>query len=206
MKRSSLLFVCCAIVVGFVSCGKAPKPCDPDTLSDKPQLCPDRDSLGFAQEFGSGTIIGQKPIESLSIRNGGLADLVIQTVSTAGDNAFSYSSSWDPAGALTTTTVKGNKTVFIQVAFAPTQPKGYTGTLNIVSNADTNLISSPNKTFTVSGCGIPPDSMRMCNPDGGAIPDGGVGCGDPNQRCNPSGLYGVCLGVSVCYRDGGVTP
>ena len=171
MKRSLLLFACSAIVVGFVSCGKTPKLCDADALLSKPQLCPDRDSLGFGLEFCSGTFIGSRPINALTLRNGGMDDLKLSSVTTSGDPAFKYTFSW---GSETSTVVKGNKNVFIQVEFAPTAGVAYSGSISVASNAE----NSPNKTFAVSGCGVPAD--------GGS-----------------STCYSRDSGVISCGRDGG---
>ncbi len=202
MMRKLLVTGIVAIVVGFAACGKAPVLCDGDSLLQKAQLCPDRESLGFAMEFGSGTYIGQKPVEALGLRNGGIEDLSLTSVSTAGDPAFKFSGSWaeDAGGGLPATTVKGNKTVFVRVEFAPTQARLYTGTLTVASNAE----NTPNRIFNVSGCGIPPDPKTpdggpvLCNPDGGS-----PGCSGATFACHRTG---VCMGLSPCYRDGGLPP
>jgi len=162
------------ILVGFGACGKPPAICDPDNLTKNPQLCPDRDSLGFAQEFHSGTFIGTKAYETLSMRNGGTDDLVLTNVTISGDSNFKYTASWtDSSGApitvtgsgtLAGTSIKGNQTGFVQVEFSPAAAKQYTGTLTVVSNAE----NSPNKIFAVSGCGVPTDGgSSPCYADGG---------------------------------------
>jgi len=138
--------------------------CDPDSLLQKPQLCADRNSLGFAQEFNSGTYIGTKPVENLAIRNGGIEDLRIDAVATSGDSAFKYTYSWEADGGTLPTNVKGTTTAFIQVEFAPTQAKRYTGSITITSNAE----NAPQKIFEVSGCGVPADGgASPCYGDGG---------------------------------------
>lgn len=147
------------IVSIFSACGKKPEVCDPDALLDKPQVCPDRASLGFAQEFNSGTFIGQKPQETLTIRNGGLADLEVTKVTFSGDSAFAMKVE-PPVPA----SVVGNKYLFINVIFAPTQAKAYSGTITVESNAENN----PTQTFAVSGCGVPADGgTSPCYRDGG---------------------------------------
>ena len=170
MKRSLILSAVVGIVVVFAACGKAPGVCDPDALLQKPQLCSDRDSLGFAQEFNSGTYIGTKPTEVLKIRNGGIEDLKIDAVATAGDSAFKYSASWDDNltdNTIPATSVKGNTSVFIQVEFAPTQAKQYTGSITVTSNAE----NAAQKVFQVSGCGVPTDGgATPCYRDGGTGP------------------------------------
>jgi len=170
MKRSLIIAAVFGIVVGFVGCGNPPAPCAGDSLLQRPQLCPDRDSLGFAQEFGSGTFIGTKPVENLAIRNGGIEDLTLSAVATTGDPAFKFSASWDDTPGdndIPGISVKGNTTVFIQVEFAPTQAKQYTASVTVTSNAE----NSPQKVFQVSGCGVPADGgASPCYRDGGTGP------------------------------------
>jgi hypothetical protein len=151
MKRTLLVgLTTLAIVSGFAACGQPAVPCAADApLTDKPQVCPDRDSLGFGQEFGSGTRIGTKPQDSLIIRNGGLADLNITNVSFTGDSEFQITT--EPATL--PTGVKGNKYFYIRVIFSPTEAKRYSGTITMASNAE----NSPSKTFAVTGCGVPAD-------------------------------------------------
>jgi hypothetical protein len=155
------------IVVSFLACGKAPVLCEPDSIGayPKPEWCPDRASLGFAQEFGSGTYIGTAPVESLSVRNGGLADLSITDGTYTGDSAFTITASWATDGGFPATTVKGNESIFVQVAFAPTQAKLYTGTLTL-NNTSAN---EPVAVIQISGCGVPNDGgTTPCYRDGGA--------------------------------------
>lgn len=161
MKRTLLAGLTTIVILsGFASCGKPAVACDPDTLTERPQVCPDRDSLGFAQEFNSGTFIGAKPQESLIIRNGGLADLTVTAVNFSGDSAFTMTT--EPA--MLPAAVKGNKSFYIRVIFAPTEAKLYTGTVTMASNAE----NSPNKVFQISGCGVPNDGgTSPCYRDGG---------------------------------------
>ncbi|MBL8910713.1 MAG: hypothetical protein JNM17_08435 [Archangium sp.] len=149
-----------AILSGFAACGKPAVPCEPDALTQNPQVCPDRDSLGFRREFGSGTLIGQKPQESLIIRNGGLTDLNVTSVNISGDPAFTMTT--EPATL--PTAVKGNKYFYIRVIFDPREARLYTGSITMASNAE----NSPSKTFEISGCGIPADGgTSPCYRDGG---------------------------------------
>jgi hypothetical protein len=181
----------------FPACGKAPVACDGDTLMNDGHAyaCADRASLGFAQEFGSGTYIGQKPQEALSIRNGGAVDLAVSEVSFSGDSAFAMS-----VEPVAPANIKGNKSLFIQVTFAPTQAQGYSGTITVKSNAAN--VDGGVQVFAVTGCGVPVDSNRACALD--------ADCADANQRCKNApgdgGKSGYCVGVSPCYRDGGVGP
>jgi hypothetical protein len=150
-----------AILSIFPACGKAPVPCDGESLMPDPHACPDRASLGFAQEFGTGTLIGTAPQESLAIRNGSVADLKIDDVTFSGDSAFTVT-----AEPMTPATIKGNKYMYLRVVFAPTQAKQYTGTITMKSNAvnyDGGVLQ-----FPVSGCGIPADGgASPCYRDGG---------------------------------------
>ncbi|MEW5740891.1 MAG: hypothetical protein AB1938_18370 [Myxococcota bacterium] len=130
----------------------------------EPHSCPDRASIGFAQEFGSGTFIGTSVQESLSIRNGGVADLQISDISFSGDSAFSMA--LEPS---VPSTIKGNKNQFVRLTFAPTQARLYTGTLTVTSNAVN--VTGGTQTFAVSGCGVPTDGgTSPCYRDGGTAP------------------------------------
>ena len=124
------------IIVCLWGCGKP-------TLPDHPQLHLDRDSIGFGQEFGSATFIGTRPQESLLLENGGLEPLVISSVTLTGDSAFTLDGP-------TSNEVKGKDHTFLRVIFAPTQSKTYSGTLNILSNAE----NAPQKTVAVTGAGV----------------------------------------------------
>ena len=133
---------------------------DPEYLTPTAQACADRASLGFAQEFGSGTFIGTSTQETLSIRNGGVADLNISAATFSGDSAFTLTT--EPASV--PTSIKGNKTFFMRVLFAPQEAKPYSGTITVQSNGAV----SPSLVFTVSGCGVPADGgTSPCYRDGG---------------------------------------
>ena len=162
MKRS--LIVGCisslAILSGLAACGKAPVACDGESLTNGPQACPDRASLGFAQEFGSGTFIGMSVQEALRIQNGGIGDLNISAVTFSGDSAFTVNTEPSTVPA----SIKGNKNFFIRVLFAPTEAKAYSGKITVQSNAEL----SPSLQFDVSGCGVPADGgTSPCYRDGG---------------------------------------
>ncbi len=162
MKRS--LIVGCisslAILSGLAACGKAPVACDGESLTNAAQACPDRASLGFAQEFNSGTFIGTSVPEAIRIQNGGIADLNITSATFSGDTAFTLST--EPATL--PATIKGNKNFFIRVLFAPTEARLYTGKITVQSNAEL----SPSLEFDVSGCGVPTDGgTSPCYRDGG---------------------------------------
>lgn len=130
----------------------------------KAYACADRASLGFAQEFGSGTYIGQKPQETLSIRNGGSVDLDVESVNFSGDSAFTMTV--EPVAPVK---IKGNKYIYARVVFAPTEARAYSGTITVKSNAaTTDGGSGPVMTFAVTGCGVPTDGgTSPCYRDGG---------------------------------------
>ncbi len=162
MKRS--LIVGCissiAILSGLAACGKAPVVCDGESFTKSPQACPDRASLGFAQEFGSGTFIGTSVPEPLRIQNGGTDDLNISAVTFSGASAFTVSTSPTTLPAA----IKGKQNFFINVIFAPTEAKAYAGTITVQSNAE----NTPSLTFNLSGCGVPTDGgTSPCYRDGG---------------------------------------
>lgn len=156
-----------AILSGFSACGNpAILPdggsaiCSGDYLAQRPQACADRASLGFSREFGSGTYIGQKPQDTLSVKNGGIADLSITAANYSGDSAFTLTTEPSTLPA----TVQGNKYFYMRVVFAPTEAKLYTGKIVVVSNAE----NKPSLEFDVSGCGVPTDGgSSPCYRDGG---------------------------------------
>jgi hypothetical protein len=169
MKRLVVAALMVAILLALACTGKPGKACEADVLLDQAQLCPDRASLGFGLEFRTGTFIGSAPVDAISIKNGGVADLNISSVTITGDTAFTYSPSWQVvsvqgAGSLPSTTVTGNKAVFVQVEFKPTQARAYSGAITVVSNAE----NTPSVTFAISGCGVPADGgSSPCYRDGG---------------------------------------
>lgn len=170
MMRS--VFVGCvsvvAILASFTGCQPPDSVCgfrpdggkgDPEYLTPAAQACADRASLGFAQEFNSGTFIGTSAQETLTIRNGGIADLNISAASFSGDSAFMFSTQPEVPAA-----IKGNKTFYMRVLFAPTEAKAYSGKITVQSNA----ANAPSLEFTVSGCGVPADGgTSPCYGDGG---------------------------------------
>ena len=169
MKRSSIIGSLASLLVfgGLSACSGTPTACDPNgPLLDKAQLCPDRYSLGFAQEFNSGTIIGTSPPNTLSIRNGGLQDLTIDSLEPTGASQFAVSYSYDlPDGGTGSTlpvSIPGNKHFFIQVLFTPTQSKLYNGLITVKSNAQNapppDAGCGSDWCFPMTGCGVPADA------------------------------------------------
>jgi hypothetical protein len=157
----SIVLVLSVAVSLFSNCGPNNQmPCAPDVLLDKAQSCPDHIAMQFGLEVRSGTRIGTAPIESVAIRNGGLEDLTISSVSVLGDSAFTVMT----APGMLPAAIKGKKNFIVTVAFAPTQAKLYTGSLSIVSNAQ----NTPTQVIQLSGCGIPTDGgTTPCYLDGG---------------------------------------
>lgn len=167
MKR--LVLIGClgasAILSGFTACGKAPGPCDPNNIIPEAQACPDRASLGFAQEFKSGTWIGTSVQESILVWNYGEANLVIDSAALSAntDSAFALETlpSTFPA------TIEGNKKFLMRVTFTPKQAKLYTGKITMQSNSSNGTTTE----FEVSGCGVPNDGgTSPCYRDGGVAP------------------------------------
>ncbi len=191
MKRSKFLAALgLVILMGLAACGNtAGKPCDGEFLAAKAQLCVDFDSLGFGQEFGTGTYIGTEPPRSLSITNGGITDLVLESVTTNGDPAFRYVASWD-GGIGVGAVIKGKQKAFMTVYFKPAQAKAYTGNITIKSNAE----NAPSKSIGVSGCGVPAD--------GGSSPcyckAAGVECTSTRASLCCSGVCNVTAAKSTC--------
>jgi hypothetical protein len=140
--------------------------CDPNNLTDKPALCPDRLSFGFGQEFGSATFVGTSVPNTLTIRNGGIADLTIESVTLTGAAQFALSTSLPlPDGGHLLTlpaSVPGDQTFFVQFLFTPAQPIAYTGEVTVKSNAANSPpadagCSGGDWCFHLSGCGVPAD-------------------------------------------------
>jgi hypothetical protein len=150
MKRSIIgLLACVVIVSGFVACsGKPSKACDPDYLTPKPQFCADRDSIGFAQEFGSGTLIGTHPDQTIMVRNGGLENLTVESAAVTGDPEFKFT--YSPA---LPASVPGNQNFFVRIEFTPALAKRYQAKLTLKTNAE----NFPTKEINISGCGVPAD-------------------------------------------------
>lgn len=196
MTRSLVVGCIAGVILSiFPACGKAPVACEADSLMDEPHACPDRASLGFGLEFGTATVIGTKPLDSLTIRNGSVKSLEVSAANYSGDSAFKVS--FEPTAPAT---IQGNKNMYVQVEFAPTEARAYSGTVTVTTNAvnaDGGLL-----TFPISGCGIPPDKNTPCAVD--------ADCSDAHQKCarasGDGGMNGVCVGVSPCYRDGGIAP
>jgi hypothetical protein len=140
-----------ALTVGFAilalqSCSSGP------TLPQKPQLKLDRSSIGFGQEFGSGTFVGTEPTQSLQITNGGQDTLNITSVTLGGADMAAFTQ----MGPSSMTLKSGDQT-FVQLIFKPEMAKLYDAELDIASNADpavTMTNCGPTCKVAVSGKGI----------------------------------------------------
>lgn len=163
MKRALVVgsITALSILSGFTACGKEPVACDGESLMPEAHACPDRASLGFGQEFNTGTLIGTSPINTIRVQNGGLKDLTITRAAVSGDSAFKVTTEPKDLPA----TIKGNKNFYMQVTFTPTEAKQYCGKITLESNA-ANADGGAQE-FRLSGCGVPAD--------GGASPCYGTG-------------------------------
>ena len=139
------------IIASGSGCGKeeSDDPCQRESPLDRPQLCLDRESLGFGLEFDQGTYVGTRPQESLIVRNNGLQDLVIESVEQSGDSAFTLDGP-------TSDVVKGKERAFLRVIFAPTEAREYEGSITVRSNAE----NAPEKVIALSGLGVDPDAQQ----------------------------------------------
>ena len=159
MNRSILFAgVVGAVVTGsFVACGPTNrKECDGDTFANEAELCVDRSALGFNTEFGSGTFVGARPVDSISITNRGLKPLTISKVTYEGEPEFKVTSSWGAAAVgsdIPATSIAGGQRAFLQVEFGPRQNRGYSGSITV----DTNASNLPKLVVQLSGCGVPTD-------------------------------------------------
>jgi hypothetical protein len=176
MKRSLITaLVSVSTLCGLSGCDNTPRfpdgginYCAKGFYQSTPYLCPSVDSLGFGQEFNTGTPIGTKPPQTINVRNNGTVPMEVTAATLAGDKEFSLNVSWEaPDGGFGTgvpATINGGKNLFLQVIFAPTQAKLYTGSLTVTNNSS----NAPMKVFGLSGCGIPTDGgTSPCYADGG---------------------------------------
>lgn len=134
------------ILLTLAGCGG-----DDFELEKGPFLKVDRESLGFDQEFGSGTYVGATGFNSLYIENGGDAPLQISKISKTGSSAFSVRLPPELADG-NTLTLESLKRTFVEVQFKPGEARVYEGKLIIESNAD----NGETKEIALSGRGIPP--------------------------------------------------
>jgi len=129
----TILFAICA-------CSRADPP-------RNPQIVLNRDTVDFGSSAGLGTYVGTSRSDSLDIKNGGIQDMVVNSISVSGDSAFTYTTS-QPLPY----TVPGLQHLFVTFYFAPTAAKMYSGSATIVSTAS----NAPSKTVSLSGQGVAP--------------------------------------------------
>ena len=119
------------------------------TPPEAPQIKLDRSSLGFNQEFGSGTYLGTTTPNTLLVINEGRQDLIISSVTESGDTTSSFT-----IDSYTDTPIKYNDTPgAIRVNFRPRDAGIVTATMTINSNAE----NAPSIDVPLSGRGINPD-------------------------------------------------
>ncbi len=136
------------IFVVLAGCGK-------DGLPNEPVFLLDRETVTFGQEFGTATLVGQRPQESLLIENGGLQPLTLGNANYLGDDVFTV----DGPAKLE---LKGKEHTFVRIIFAPRESKDYAGIIRLTSNDP----KAKEKQIEVRGKGL-------------VAPDAGSGDGGP---------------------------
>jgi hypothetical protein len=136
------------ILLALAGCGGGD---DGVTLEKGPFLFVDRDSLGFDQEFGSGTYVGASTFNALYLENRGDQPLNITGVTLSAPSVFTLQLP-DELSNGQTLTLDSRAHTSIQVQFKPTKAETYTGTLTIQSNAG----NTPQKDISLSGKGVTP--------------------------------------------------
>lgn len=130
--------------------------CEKESMPQKPQILVDREEVDFGFAF-----VGTKPQESLAIRNGGIEDLEVSSVTVGGDSQFTVACppecvepSEEPFDCrnLKPCAIKGKDRRYFRIVFAPAQLKAYSGTITINSNAE----NAPQKVVNLTGRGASP--------------------------------------------------
>jgi hypothetical protein len=112
-----------------------------------PQIVVNRETVDFGMSAGLGTYVGTSRSDSLDIKNGGIQDMVVNSISISGDSNFTYTTS-QPLPY----TVPGLQHLFVTFYFAPTAARVYSASATIVSTAANN----PSKSVSLSGQGVAP--------------------------------------------------
>ena len=120
-------------------------------LEKGPFLFVDRESLGFEQEFGSGTYIGTAPLNALYLENRGDQPLAITAVVNAAPPEFTLQLPQELTAGQTLT-LQSREHTTIQVQFKPTKEQLYSGKFTLRTNA----LNTPDKDIAVSGKGVKP--------------------------------------------------
>jgi len=112
-----------------------------------PQIVLNREAVDFGTSAGLGTYVGTSRSDSLDIKNGGIQDMVVNSISVSGDSVFTYTTS-QPLPY----TVPGLQHLFVTFYFAPTAAQAYSASAMILSTAS----NAPMKTVSLSGQGVAP--------------------------------------------------
>lgn len=145
MRLRHLLFP--IILLSLAGCGDG----EDVQLEKGPFLFLDRDSMGFDQEFGSGTYVGASTFNALYIENRGDAPLEITAIEKIAPGEFTVQVPPELANG-GTLKLESRGHASVQVQFKPTAAKAYDGRLSIHSNA----ANAATKDITLSGKGVTP--------------------------------------------------
>ncbi len=132
------------IMLALAACENQPPP------PVAPQIKLDKSSLGFGQEFGSGTYLGTSTYDTLIVMNEGQQDLVINSATKSGDTTGSFTITPNPPWP---DPIPYNGQGFIRVLFRPRDAGVVTATLTIDSNAE----NAPSIDIALSGRGMTAD-------------------------------------------------
>lgn len=131
------------IIPALAACDNQPPP------PAAPQIALDKGSMGFGQEFGTGTWLGTQTTDTLIVMNEGQQDLVIASASKSGDTTGSFiiDSVWNQP-------IPYNGQGFIRVIFRARDAGVATATMTITSNAE----NYPTLDVPLSGRGMDRDA------------------------------------------------
>lgn len=121
---------------------------DAGPLPAQAQILVDRTALAFGSEFGEGIVLGQTPRETLQIKNGGQAALVVSAVSISGPSTAFLADQ-----LAVNQSVPSGQSAFITVTYSPVATGTDTASLQIASNAQNSptLAVPLNAVTTVDG-------------------------------------------------------
>ncbi|WP_224370265.1 Ig-like domain-containing protein [Hyalangium versicolor] len=136
------------ILLAMAGCGDDG---DEVQLEKGPFLFVDRESMGFDQEFGSGTYVGASTFNALYIENRGDEPLDITEVVKAAPAEFTILLP-DELAKGQTLRLESRAHASIQVQFKPTKVQTYDGKFTIKSTAK----NAPEKVVQLSGKGVTP--------------------------------------------------
>ncbi|WP_224242069.1 Ig-like domain-containing protein [Hyalangium gracile] len=135
------------ILLTLAGCGED----DEVKLEKGPFLFLDRQSMGFDQEFGSGTYVGASTFNALYIENRGDEPLEITAITKSAPAEFilQVPSEFTEGQKLT---LQSRAHTSIQVQFKPSRVQTYDGKFTIQSNAR----NAPQQDILLSGKGVAP--------------------------------------------------